>query len=118
MSGSRGRNPFSLDNRKAKAMQVPSETKPALWGAAGGHSRGGNPHADLRGQIPAERGCDGKPGGAEEDLFELGAGQFRGEGRVGHTPRSDVARLRLGQGMCREAGPGQNRSPVIWNSRP
>src|SRR6266699_2802650 len=36
MSGSRGRNPFSLDNRKAKAMQVPSETKPALWGAAGG----------------------------------------------------------------------------------
>src|SRR5712692_7255395 len=36
MSGSRGRNPFSLDNRKAKSMQVPSETKPALWGAAGG----------------------------------------------------------------------------------
>ena len=25
-----------LDNWKAKAMQVPSETKPALWGAAGG----------------------------------------------------------------------------------
>src|SRR5579864_5303633 len=26
----------SLDNRKVKAMQVPSETKPAFWGAAGG----------------------------------------------------------------------------------
>jgi hypothetical protein len=26
----------SRDNWKAKAMQVPSETKPALWGAAGG----------------------------------------------------------------------------------
>ena len=25
-----------LDNWKAKSMQVPSETKPALWGAAGG----------------------------------------------------------------------------------
>jgi hypothetical protein len=31
-----GKNPFSLDNRKAKTMQVPSETKPALWGAVGG----------------------------------------------------------------------------------
>jgi len=31
-----GEIPFSLDNRKAKAMQIPSETKPALWGAAGG----------------------------------------------------------------------------------
>src|SRR5260370_2048603 len=36
MSGSRGRNPFSVDNGKAKAMQVPSETKPALGGVAGG----------------------------------------------------------------------------------
>jgi hypothetical protein len=31
-----GENPFSLDSRKAKTMQIPSETKPALWGAAGG----------------------------------------------------------------------------------
>ena len=31
-----GRNPFSLDNQKAKTMQLPSQTKPALWGAAGG----------------------------------------------------------------------------------
>jgi hypothetical protein len=31
-----GENPFSLDSRKAKTMQVPSETKPTLWGAAGG----------------------------------------------------------------------------------
>ena len=31
-----GRNPFSLDNQKAKTMQLPSQTKPALWGAVGG----------------------------------------------------------------------------------
>ena len=27
---------FPSDNRKVKAMQVPSETKPAFWGAVGG----------------------------------------------------------------------------------
>jgi hypothetical protein len=31
-----GRNPFSLDNQKAKTMQLPSQTKPAIWGAVGG----------------------------------------------------------------------------------
>ena len=31
-----GENPFSLNSRMAKTMQVPSETEPALWGAAGG----------------------------------------------------------------------------------
>ncbi len=34
--GPEGENAFSLDNRKAKVMEFPSETKPALWGAAGG----------------------------------------------------------------------------------
>jgi hypothetical protein len=27
---------LSLDSRKAKTMQLPSQTKPALWGAVGG----------------------------------------------------------------------------------
>jgi hypothetical protein len=27
---------LSLDSRKAKTVQLPSQTKPALWGAAGG----------------------------------------------------------------------------------
>src|SRR6266498_5235422 len=34
--GPEGENAFSLDNRNAKVMEFPSDTNPALWGAAGG----------------------------------------------------------------------------------
>ena len=98
-------------------MQVPSETKPALWGAAGGavalaivgFTWGGwmtngtaNKLADERadsavvavltpicGEIPPERRCDSEPRSVEKNLFELGAGEFHREGRLGNTPRSD-----------------------------
>ncbi len=117
-------------------MEFPSEIKPALWGAAGGaillaivgFTWGGwmttsaaNKLADQRADvavvailtIPAERRRDRELGDSEKDLIELGAGQFRGEGRLGNPSGSQLPRLRSGAGMCGKAGPSQKRGPVI-----
>ncbi|SRR6266487_3507512 len=40
----------------------------------------------------------------KKNFVDLGAGQFRGKGRLGYTPR--------------EVGPSQKCSPVIWDCRP
>ena len=98
-------------------MQVPSETKPALWGAAGGavalaivgFTCGGWVTTGTANKLADERAdsavvavltpiCMEKfqqSGDAianlaalKKNLFELGAGQFHREGRLGNTPRS------------------------------
>src|ERR1700730_250881 len=82
-------------------------------GATSRHSRRGNPHADLRGEIPAEQRLPCESHGLEKNLFDLGAGQFRGKRRMGNAPRRSFARLHSGQGMRRETRPGQKRRAVI-----
>ena len=44
--------------------------------------------------------------------MELGTGRLRGEGRLDGTAGGCLARLSLGQGVCREARPSQNSSSM------
>ena len=65
------------------------------------------PHADLRGEVPAERRCASKSGSPARNLFQLATGPVLGEGRLGDTAGGYVLRLRAGQGVCSEI----DRSP-------
>ncbi len=100
--GPEGENAFSLDNRKAKVMEFPSETKPALWGAAGGAillAIVGFTWGGWMTTSSANKLADQRADTAVVAILTpicVDKFQFYREGRLGDTPRSYFPRLRAG----------------------